>query len=526
MWKKIKHHSPKLLLISILCIAFFLRLYKAGSWLTFGMDQEYEYLIVRNIVSLKHFPAIGVNASDTGLYLGPFFLYFSAIPYILFSGNPIGGTITASLISVFVCWLIFKIGKSMYSFQAGIFGSLIYGGSMLVTFYDRQFWNPTPVPLFSLLIGFFIYQIFRHKDKYLIYLAIIFGIALQCHLSLLIFLPLLIFALWIRRKSIPKRTVLLSLIFFILLQFPVIFFEFKHNFTNSRSLIQLISHSGTNTVSPTTVLERNSLFISTLGRFFSLPLASDLFLESGQCQEMSSYRADGYPPATVAVVFSLVIVLYLFFKDRKREFGNNGFNDEWSLKTTAGLILSTLFFVEFYPREIFEYYFLFFFPWLALILGWSLSMIWKIRSGKKAVLSILSIFIIMNFLSLLSASYSFSFDDKMKSIQFAKRYIDNRNYSLESVGECPRYGGYRYLFGHFIHQPVHSYMDSYFSWLYQDTLTGNKPEYIVLLSLIDPRDSENMISKWEQEKMQFLENYSIVAENNFGMIKEYILVPK
>src|SRR3989337_808761 len=82
-----KEKAVPSLLLSILFLAVFFRFYHLSDWFSFGMDQEYEAFLVKNIVTGKHFPAIGVNAADTGLYLGPFFIYLAVIPYLLFQGN-------------------------------------------------------------------------------------------------------------------------------------------------------------------------------------------------------------------------------------------------------------------------------------------------------------------------------------------------------------------------------------------------------------------------------------------------------
>lgn len=169
------------------------------------MDQEYEAFIAKNIVSFKHWPLIGMNASDTGLYLGPFFVYFASIPFALFQGNPLGFAITAYLISLMTIIVLYKIGKNMFSQRVGIFAAVLYSGSFLISFYDREFWNPMPIPLFSLLIGYLTYRLTKHHPRNLILLGIILGIAVQCHLSILIFIPVIIYIVYTRRKIIPEN---------------------------------------------------------------------------------------------------------------------------------------------------------------------------------------------------------------------------------------------------------------------------------------------------------------------------------
>src|SRR3989338_8621824 len=201
----------KVIFIGILFLAFLFRFYNFQNLFFFGMDQEYEALIVKNIVDFKHFPLIGVNASDTGLYLGPAFIYLAAVPFYIFRGNPLGWGLTASFLGVLTVYFIYKVGKKMFSKKVGFFASLLYSSSFLTSFYDRQFWNPTPIPLFSLLIGFLLYRILNNNRKSLLLLALSFGIAIQAHLSILIFLPLIIYAVMKKYKILGIKTIFLSI---------------------------------------------------------------------------------------------------------------------------------------------------------------------------------------------------------------------------------------------------------------------------------------------------------------------------
>jgi len=489
------------------------------------MDQEYEALIIKNILSGKHLPLIGVNAGDTGLYLGPLFIYFAAIPYTLFSGNPLGGAITASLIGVITSYFVYLIGKKMFNQKVGLFAALFYSGSFLVSFYERKFWNPTPIPLFSLLIGFMLYELVKRKIKYLPWLALTFSLAVQCHLSILIFLPLMSYILWVRRRLITRKIFVISIIIFLVLQTPVIIFELRHNFVNSRALVNLVLDRKQESASSSSLYERNSLFLSTLGRFFWTPLAPDLFLESGQCKELSMYRKNAYPEGIILSLLGLGIFCWWYLNKRSRSYHPLRLNDDnfLSAKIIIATFLLTLLFVEFYNRQIFEYYFLFLFPWLVIAFGWSVEFIWKKEHGKLIVVPVILLFLGLNIFTLFTAKTSYSYMDKLDILKFVRQEISGKRYSLEALGECPRFGGYRYLFGYFVGQPSSSYMDSYFKWLYPEVKNNRLPNQVVLLSMIDSRDKAETITKWEETKLQFLTSFNIEKEKRFGKIQVFIL---
>lgn len=506
-----RHSIRLLILCSILFLSVLFRFYNFQNLFFFGMDQEYEALIVKNIVTLKHFPLIGVNASDTGLYLGPAFLYFAAIPFYIFQGNPLGWGAAASLLGVLTVYFIYKVSKEMFSEKVGFFASFLYASSFLTSFYDRQFWNPTPIPLFSLLIGFLLYKILNKNRKSLLLLALSFGIAVQAHLSILIFLPLIIYVVMKRFKILRLKTVLLSIIIFILLQTPIILFELRHNFLNTNAFINLVAKKSEQTAS-SGFSERNSLLLSTLGRFFWVPYKPDLFLESGQCKELSGFRKNAFPEVILITVVGIIIFAWWC----KKKFS-------LSSKLVLSIFLLTFIFILFYNRTVFEYYLIFFFPWLAIALGKSLDLIWEKPLGMIIVLPVITLFVVLNMTTLFSAYSSYSYPDKLETMRFVKNYALENNYTLEALGNCPRFGGYRYLFEYFVGTPKHSYMDSYFEWLYPKVSAKEESGKTVLLSLIDSRDKAENIKRWEEEKFKFLGEFGIVAKERFGKIQVFIL---
>lgn len=523
-----KRIEVSLALFFILFLASFLRFYKMHDFLFFGMDQEYEAFLAKNIITLKHFPLIGVNASDTGLYLGPAFIYFASILFYLFSGNPLGWAITASLIGTLVCFLIYKIGKEMFSERTGLYACLFYSVSFLTAFYDRKFWNASFVPLFSLLIGYLLFEIGRKKSEKLVWLGIVYGFALQSHLSLLIFLPLILYVVWVNRKHFQRRTILVSVLFFLLLQAPILLFDLRHNFTNTKAAVSLFLSKTSQTKVDMNLNERSGLFLSTLGRFFWVPIAPDLFLESGQCQELAFLRRNAYPEGILFILLGIGSFVYWCFTKRPKSFERFLAKDfRWSQKIIISIFLLTLVFVVVYNRYIFEYYFLYLFPWLAIALGLTADHILKTHHGKLVILPFIFLFLILNIATLLTSTFSYSYKDKMTAIKFARKYISGENYTLEAVGDCPRFGGYRYLFSHFIDRPAHSYMDSYFGWLYPDQIEDISKDYlIVLLSMIDARDKKENIKRWEEEKLRFLKEYDVVRKGRFGKIQLFILAPQ
>lgn len=525
MSSKHKLFNTQILLIIILGLAFIFRFYRLNDWLIFGMDQENEAFIIQNIVSGKHYPLIGLSVGDTGLYRGPIFLYLYSIPYVLFSGNPVGGAIVASFLGVITTYFVFVIGKKMMSERIGLFASIFYAGSFLVSYYDRQYWNPSVIPLLSLIIGYLSWKILTDKTRLFPLLIFLFGIAIHAHFSILIFLPIILYLLVKKRRYITKRLFLSIIVIFFITQLPLILFDLKHNFLISKAGLSLFASSQSREIQYSTLLSRTGLAVNTLGRFFALPASSDLFVESGQCKELGQWRKNAFPEGMILllVLFSIFI---LWCKSRriweyKSIFFRRIFTQ--SKQIVFFIFFLTFTFVLFYNRTIFEYYFLFLFPWIAIVLGICSEFIYRRHHGDFLVLCIILLYLIFNFISLATANFSYSFADKLQSLQFVKRNIQNEPFALEALGECPRFGGYRYLFERFVSVPNSSYMDSYFAWLYPEKIKREKAKKIVLLSMIDDRLDDSTLKKWQEEKLHYLMKYQVEAENKFGKIHIYIL---
>lgn len=503
---QININSAKYFLLLILLLSVLFRFYNFRSWITFGMDQENEYYIVRNIVQRTHFPAIGLSAGDTGLYRGPVILYLSAIPYALARGNPVGGAVLASSLGVFVTLLVFFIARRLFTEKIALLSSFMYSSSFLISYYDRQFWNPVFMPLFSLLMGYLIFLVLKGKVNLLPWLFLLFGLSTHAHLSTIIFFPLIIYAVWANRKVLNKRIIFVSLLFLVLTQSSLIFFDIRHNFQNTRTAINIITQGKYQKQAGSSLFDRGNLFISMLGRFYWVPPHPDLFVDNGQCPALLNFRKNpGF--ASILIMFLIILTtLIILIKAYPHKPAQSA--------TVIGILILVFLSVLIYSREMFEYQFLLFFPWLSISVGLLIDKLLKINYLNYIALIFIFSFLFLNLLTLFTAKDSYSYTNKVSAAKFAKNYISPYKYSLEAVSGCPLYGGYRYIFDYFAGTPASSYMDIYFSWLYK-VLPDKKIPRKVYLLFMDKRDLKSYNQAINAKKK--LEN-KMLAEKQFGNI--------
>ena len=97
--------------------------------------------------------------------------------------------------------------------------------------------------------------------------------------------------------------------------------------------------------------------------------------------------------------------------------------------------------------------------------------------------------------------------------------IGNNPFSIESLSSCWRYSGYRYLFTVFGSEPVKSYVDPNFSYLYGTTKVAEKhPKLVVSFITTDfLHETDDFFKKYIIYKSQE------VKSKKFGNIEVIIM---
>src|SRR5258708_28233079 len=118
------------LLLGILIIAAFLRLYKIGDYMTFLGDEGRDVLVVYNILHGK-FTLLGPTSSVGGFFLGPLYYYLMAPFLWLFNYDPVGPAVMVALFGTVTVYLVYKIGSEFFNERAGIIAAILYAISPL-----------------------------------------------------------------------------------------------------------------------------------------------------------------------------------------------------------------------------------------------------------------------------------------------------------------------------------------------------------------------------------------------------------
>jgi len=240
-FKRIWSKKEILFLGLLTSLGLFLRFYRLEDLMVYLGDEGRDMLILMDIVQLKNFPFIGPPTSMGRLFLGPIYYYFITPFAWLFKMEPIGPAVFVALLGSLTIPLIYLVTKNFFDSITGCFAAILYTFSPLIITFSRSSWNPNPMPFFCLLLvlGLFYWQ--KTKKERFFYLSLFcFAVSLQLHYMVILLTPFLIFVFYKLRRNFKNKKVFLYgfLIFFLLLS-PLLVFDLKHDFVNTKGVLAL-----------------------------------------------------------------------------------------------------------------------------------------------------------------------------------------------------------------------------------------------------------------------------------------------
>jgi 4-amino-4-deoxy-L-arabinose transferase-like glycosyltransferase len=231
----------------LILIAAFLRLYQIEGFMTFLGDQGRDAIIVKRILRFEHFPAIGAPSSVGQIYLGPFY-YYLITPFLLFTNfNPVGLGIGVALLSIAGIVHAWYILQKKYGPVVSLPFLVFMVSSFVLIELSRFSWNPNLLPFFTFLTIYFFYKWVKEQN---VMYALLFGaftsFCIQLHyLSALSFIPITIvylyFVFHLKKKIIFLKQSVFALTSFLFFNAPLILFDLRHNFLNTKNFIALFT---------------------------------------------------------------------------------------------------------------------------------------------------------------------------------------------------------------------------------------------------------------------------------------------
>ncbi|OGM13467.1 hypothetical protein A3A76_03930 [Candidatus Woesebacteria bacterium RIFCSPLOWO2_01_FULL_39_23] len=238
----IKYIKKNRILIIIILVAFFLRIYKVGEYFMFEHDQDLASWFVKDVLVNKHLRLIGQETSTQGVFIGPLYYYLLVPFYYLFNMHPLSGVIFITILSLFSLLSVYFVFTKMFNRSVGLITTLIYAVSYYTIYNDRQVVPTTPVITWSVWYLFGINLLLKGKQKQgFIVLGILLALIWHLNFSLILLAPLIPISLYVSRKKIDVTTLVTGLVIIFITSLPLIAFEFRHNFNQVKGILSSLT---------------------------------------------------------------------------------------------------------------------------------------------------------------------------------------------------------------------------------------------------------------------------------------------
>jgi len=233
------------ILLAILVIGAFLRLYKIDEYMTFLGDEGRDVTVVRRFLVYGDIFLIGPGTSIGNMYLGPLYYYMMAPALWIGSYSPVAPAIMIALLGVATIAFVWCIAREFFDEKAALIAAFLYAIAPTVIIYSRSSWNPNIMPFFSLLCVFALWRVVNTRKLYwLPILGVSFAFVLQSHYLGLLLAPTLgvfwAYGLYLFKKDKKLKEYLLfsafGFLLFVILMSPLVIFDSRHGWRNFEAL--------------------------------------------------------------------------------------------------------------------------------------------------------------------------------------------------------------------------------------------------------------------------------------------------
>lgn len=209
----------------------------------FLVDQARDMLLAKQIVVNHTQMLIGARAGFGGLFHGPAWIYMITPFFMLSAGDPYYSLVPLFLlvsISIVVAGSIF-VGR-LYGAGYGLLMCLLLAISYPLVSVVPFSTNAQVMPLICVLYLFFLIRFIRGSNNSMIFMALFMGLGFQFESAFaILFLPITLLTIIVRNKRVEVKKVLISILFLFIPVVNFIFFELRHRFLMTSSVINLIT---------------------------------------------------------------------------------------------------------------------------------------------------------------------------------------------------------------------------------------------------------------------------------------------
>lgn len=475
--------------LGILGLAAGLRFWNLPANFVFGGDEEHQAVLAMTIVRDFHIIWIGVNAAHTGFFLGPYWTYLTAFWLWLSGGEVLITAYVAASIGVITTLAVWWTSKTLFGDKTGWMAGWLYATLPLIVYFDQKYWNPTVVPLLTVLIVLSLVKTQANKWWFVV-AAVCSGAVFHTHLSLV---PLIGVALAVGiKEKIGWRVALISTAMFVLMLAPLLVFDYYHHGSNLLTPLRFgeIQSDSTNKIDPGHHLRA---MWETMGRLWYLHPNGDngdevLFAcgtiwKKGLDPKVDLVSTQTHPYWLISLLSSTMLMAFLISKQT--------WKNRNSRMVALAIVLISSFFM-FFPGGSYEYYLLGIFPLVVMIPGVLADRYPKLKSLLASLVIVVGI---LGIYTVLTNNPQFGYQDKKILVNEVAKNIGNKSFELKQSGLCHYYEGWRYLFNQASKRPLKADSDKGLGWLYSDQISNQKPDVVVRMYEKRAEDTKPMFER-------------------------------
>jgi 4-amino-4-deoxy-L-arabinose transferase-like glycosyltransferase len=231
----LKKYKLIILILAIISLGIFLRVWNFSDWLHFEIDQTFDTIIVSQAVEkgIGELPLLGPTAGGgRSLRLGPAFYYMEYLSAMVFGDNPAGHAMLVLTVSILALPLFYLFSRIYFSRKISLMILFLFCVSLYNVLYSRFSWSPNVLPLFTLLLFYSMLRSVsdgeKRKSVWFLFSIAVTTILTQIHFNSFFVIPPIVFLFFlIKRPNFRWKIWISALSIVIILYSPVIAHEIR-----------------------------------------------------------------------------------------------------------------------------------------------------------------------------------------------------------------------------------------------------------------------------------------------------------
>jgi hypothetical protein len=403
----------KLLLVTAVCLFF--GFFRLNERYTFEWDQEDDAIKVLNLIQQKKPILIGPRvANANGFFVGPYHYYFLFPFYLLTKGDPIAGGVAAVVVSVITSITVYFIVRKIYDEKAALITGLLFASATSIIS-----WNVMYTAFFG-IIGFYLcLKIIDSQPKLFPILMLVYGLAATSHLVPASMGLSILIAIILSNKKISLKQLFIGLGLFLIPFIPLLVFDLRHDFLNTRKIIEFAFSDKTG---------GNSypwwLFLRSFWRSLNL----------------NTFAWDINSPSALIIIGNLLVIGIIIYEIFKLNFKQRILTSIW--------IITPLLILGFYKGGIPEYYYGLALVVVPILIGKSLS-----RLNLTIGTLILIFFVGIKAYKVIQFRPLINLENKKNVVEYIVNQKDDEYFNVSYDLGLGMNTGYGYLFKYYGKEP-------------------------------------------------------------------------